>query len=111
MGAEKPDVYPGMKIVQLFDSVLWTFPGEKKLKDEQSRQFWNPMFNHAIKLRDWRERYMGIGRYVSSKALLMDHMKVVEDGKQAGTGAALNVFLGWIAAALQIKYSDTVLGR
>lgn len=49
---------------------------------------------------------MDIGQYPSSKALLVDHMKV-ESAKLARTRAALKVWLGCIAAASELEDPST----
>lgn len=95
--AGEPDDYLRMKLVQLNNSVLSIFSGEKELKDEQTRKFWNPKFNHTVEVKDIPEHDMRIERHSSSKALLVDHMEVVENTKAP---VALDLWLGWIAASL-----------
>lgn len=47
----------------------------------------------TVEVKDRQERYKGIGRYASTKALLVDYMKVVANTKYAKTQAALDVCL------------------
>lgn len=76
-------ITPELKFVALNNFVLSTFLGEEESKDKRTCKFWNPIFNHAMDLKDRRERSKGIGRYFPTKALLVDHMEAVANVKYA----------------------------
>lgn len=79
LAARKPDDYQGMIFVQLNDFVLLTFPREREVKDKRNYKLWNPIFNHVTEVKGTQERNMGIRWYSSSKPLLVDHIKVIEN--------------------------------
>lgn len=62
------------------------------------------MFSLAMKVKDRRGRDMGIRRNSLSKALLVDHRKLAENNsKYTEAYSALDMWLAWIAAAVQVE--------
>lgn len=92
--AGKPDDCPVMSIVQLNDSVLSTFPGERELKDQRSRKLWNLLINHAMEVNNRWERDMVVGWYCSDNVLWADHVEAVGSANHAKALAAMDLRLG-----------------
>lgn len=101
--ASLPFHYPGMKEEKMYGLFLSTFLGEEALKAEKKQTFWNPIFNYDVDEMEHRICGSGVGRLRSQKELLI--VNFVEDGNVAFTRAhaVMDVGLGWLAAALELK--------
>lgn len=76
-----------LKFLELKDIVLLTI---------------NPIFNHALKVKERPERDRRIDKYSSTNSLLVNHMEVVANARYAEARAAPDEWFGWIAAALRL---------
>lgn len=97
--ARKPENDPGLKLKRLYNLSLKTFPRRKELKDEKKCTLRNSVFNHAESLRDQEDRDNASGSYSSTKKLLIEHMKFVEEPNYRKAQRAMNVWVGWLGLA------------
>lgn len=76
----------GGKLVQLNNSVLAKVSREMELESERKDNFSNPVFHHTKEVKDKPRRGIGVGRYFSSKVLLMDYLEVVRTSNSPRNG-------------------------
>lgn len=89
-----------------------TFPGEERLRHELRPNLCHPIFNTAVEVVASFENYNGVAKYISTKELLMDHLKTENCMKYSKAPAAMYVLLKMLVAALrqEDQYSDKLEG-
>lgn len=80
------------------------------MEEEANRTLWNPIINAGNERRDKRKRDAGRARHRKNCRLLMQHMDNYGERRWAAkTQAALDVWLGWRTALLQLDDSGRYL--
>lgn len=86
----------------LWEFVSSTFPGEATLREEWNLTLWNSNFNITAPHVDEKDRNKGVSRYMSTKKLLVKHMKDREKMPFAKALATMDLGLGGISAASNV---------
>lgn len=82
-----------------------TFHGQEALRVGVNRTHWGPIFNSAFFDRNKREGEEGIPRYMSTKTILVYHMEKPKNVKYGCFRVLLDMWVGWIAAAMRLEES------
>lgn len=86
--AGKPDAYFEAKVRKRYVITVYTFPGGELPSEEVGLGLWSSIFNHADDWWDREDRDCWIGRYTSTKRLLIKHMEPVEELKYPNARSA-----------------------
>jgi len=73
------------------------------LGDNRKDALWSSIFNHAISTEDGKDRGSGRFRYSSTRTFVMDYLATKDMVKWSKVRAALDMWLGCLAALLNIS--------
>lgn len=88
--------YVGMKVVKLYEFVMFMFPCEEALEDEKNRTLWTPIFHSTVDKLDRRDRDCGVGGCSSTEEFLMDNVEKNQKVACIRVHAAMHVWLGMV---------------
>lgn len=104
-GSKEAVLLPGKENCRIQRFCTVDISGKDNMKDEQNLKLCSSTFNHDVIVKDPRECNERTGRYPSTKELLLDDMEAVSNARHAEARAAVDLWLGWIAAALHLEDS------
>lgn len=77
-------------------------PNEAAAKEKENQMLWIEIYESTAIHIGEKDRNKGVARYKSTKKLLMKHREEAESMRFANARAAMDVWLGRIAAALNV---------
>ena len=92
----------------LKDTVFAKFPGEDGLKEDANWNFWRPIINVDGGVRDAKDREKGIGRFITTRAGLVDEMEPRPAARSfVRKRALLDVRIGQILAGMRVDWDGS----
>lgn len=88
-----------MRVKDLYEFVMCTYPGVAKLRFESKRKLWSQIFNSAGETVDCHDYEEGAAKYTFTNDLPVEYLDMESNVNYIKSQTVVDAWLGWLPVA------------